>query len=231
MKHATALDYAGLEEDALLALAKAGDRETFRVIMTRSNQRLFRIARAIVGNDDEAEDVLQEAYLRAFANIAGFRGGSSLLTWLGAITLNEARGRLRRRRPTVALTMIEEQPNIIAFPAPTPSNPEAEVARAEIRRLLEQAVDELPPDFRVAFLLREVEGCSIEETAAVLDIRPATVKTRHHRACRLLRHALDARLSTALRDTFPFLGARCSTVTDRVMAKLDRLGETGGRSP
>jgi len=108
-----------------------------------------------------------------------------------------------------------------------PGNPESEAARSEIRRLLEHAVDELPTDFRLVFLFREVEGCSIEETAAALDILPATVKTRHHRACRLLRHALGARLSAALRDTFPFLGDRCAAVTDRVLEKLDRLAETG----
>jgi RNA polymerase sigma factor (sigma-70 family) len=226
--HATAVDYASLKEEALVALAKAGDSEAFRLIMTYCNQRLFRIARAVLGSDEEAEDVMQEAYLRAFTNIGGFRGDSSLFTWLGAITLNEARGRLRRSRPMVDLTAIQEQPHVVAFPSATPSNPEAETARSEIRRLLEQAVDDLPTDFRLVFLLREVEGCSIEETATQLDILPATVKTRHYRACRLLRHALGTRLSAALQDTFPFLGARCAIMTDRVLEKLDVLATTGG---
>jgi RNA polymerase sigma-70 factor (ECF subfamily) len=219
----TAVDYRGLSEDALVMHARTGDREAFRAIMQRCNQRLFRIARAVLGNDDEAEDVLQEAYLKAFAAIAGFRGESGLFTWLSAITLNEARARLRRRRRTVDVTMIEDQPNVVAFPlTAAPAGPEDEAARAQMRRLLERAVDDLPVDFRLVFLLREVEGCSVEDTAQQLGLKPATVKTRHHRARRSLREALDKQLSGVVGDAFVFLGERCNAITEAVLARLDR---------
>jgi RNA polymerase sigma-70 factor (ECF subfamily) len=217
----TALDYAGLDEAVLVRHAQDGDREAFRAIMTRCNQRLFRLARGVVGNDIDAEDVLQEAYLKAFAAIAGFRGEAGLYTWLAAITLNEAKSRLRRRRPTVALDTMDDRSNVVLLnEASTPRNPEAEAARAQVRHLLERAVDEVPLDFRLVFLLREVEGCSIEETAIQLGLKPATVKTRHHRARQMLRATLDRQLKDALRDTFPFLGARCAAITERVLERL-----------
>jgi RNA polymerase sigma-70 factor (ECF subfamily) len=215
-------DYAGLDEAALTALARTGDREAFRSIMTRCNQRLFRIARAMLRNEDEAEDVLQDTYLRAFAAIGEFRGDSKLFSWLAAITLNEARARLRRRRHRqVEVENIDDQSNVIALPwMEKPVTPESQAAREQTRRLVEQAVDQLPEDFRVVFVMREIEGCSVEETALQLDLLPVTVNTRLHRARRLLRKALDERLSEVLRDAFPFLGARCQSISDRVLARL-----------
>src|SRR6185312_1406998 len=196
----TALDYAGLDEALLVRHAQGGDRDAFRAIMTRCNQRLFRLARGVVGNDTDAEDVLQEAYLKAFAAIAGFRGEAGLYTWLSAITLNEAKSRLRRRRPTVELDTMDDHSNIVLLTgAGAQRNPEAEAARAQVRHVLERAVDDVPLDFRLVFLLREVEGCSIEETAAQLGIKAATVKTRHHRARQMLRATLDRKLKDALR--------------------------------
>ena len=218
----SAIDYRGLSEDALVLHARTGDRDAFRAIMQRCNQRLFRIARAVLGNDDEAEDALQEAYLHAFSAISGFRGEAGLFTWLSAITLNEARGRLRRRRRTVDMTIMDNQPNIVAFPlSAAPAGPEDEAARAQMRRLLERAVDDLPLDFRLVFLLREVEDCSVEDTAEQLGLKPATVKTRHHRARRLLRAALDKQLSISLGDAFSFLGERCNAITNAVLRRLE----------
>jgi RNA polymerase sigma-70 factor (ECF subfamily) len=214
-----ALDLAGMAEAVLVRHAKAGDREAFRAIMQRCNQRLYRVARAVVGSDDEAEDVLQESYLHAFAGIAEFRGEAGLLTWLTAITLNEARGRLRKRRPMVDLDDMDKT-NVVPFPG-APADPESEAGRAEIRELLEASIDSLPPDFRVVFILREIEGCSVEETAAQLGINAATVKTRLFRARRLLREALERKFVTGLSAAFPFLGARCAAISDRV---LERMG-------
>lgn len=213
----------------LVALAQAGDGEAFRVIMQRGNQRLFRIARSVVGDDSEAEDVLQEAYAKAFAAIGGFRGEAGVMSWLTRIVLNEARTRLRRRRPTVDLDEIEATQErggqVIPFPAASDGpGPEADAARAQIRRLIERAVDDLPEGFRIVFILRDVEDCSIEETAAQLDLNPQTVKTRLHRARRLLRAALDAELASATGEAFPFLGARCRRITEAV---LDRLAAEG----
>ena len=219
-----ARDYAALAEPDLAAFARAGDREAFRAIMQRCNQRLFRIARAVVRDDAEAEDVLQEAYTRAFAAIAGFRGEAGVATWLTRIVLNEAHGRLRVRRPTVELDEVETaqvSAQVLSFPGRNGAeDPEADAARAQIRRMLEHAVDDLPEPFRLVFILREVEELSVEETAAHLGIRPETVKTRLHRARRRLREALDARLADVMVGAYPFLGARCARITEAVLQRL-----------
>lgn len=222
-------DHDGMAEAELVRLAQAGDGDAFRVIMQRANQRLFRVARGIVRDDGEAEDVLQESYARAFAAIGGFRGEAGVMTWLTRIVLNEARGRLRRRRPMVSLDQIEEaQTNgaqVIPFPhAVGSSNPEADAARTQIRGLIEQAVDDLPEAFRIVFIMRDIEECSIEETAANLHLKPETVKTRLHRARRMLRVALDAKLAATIVGAFPFMGARCNRITDAVLARLAAEG-------
>lgn len=219
-----ARDYAVLAEPDLAAFARAGDREAFRAIMQRCNQRLFRIARAVVRDDAEAEDVLQEAYTRAFAAIAGFRGEAGIATWLTRIVLNEAHGRLRSRRPTTDLDEVEmaqASAQVLPFPGRNgPEDPEADAARAQIRRILEGAIDDLPEPFRLVFILREVEELSVEETAAHLGIRPETVKTRLHRARRRLREALDAQLADVMVGAYPFLGARCERITEAVLRRL-----------
>lgn len=225
MRAVETLALAALPEAALVALARTGDRQAFRTIMQRCNQRLFRIARAVMRDEAEAEDVLQEAYTRAFAGIAEFRGEAAVATWLTRIVLNEAHGRLRSRRPTVDVDMIEaaqESAQIIAFPGRAADDPEADAARAQIRRLLERAVDDLPEAFRLVFVLREIEELSVEETAAHLGLRPETVKTRLHRARRRLREALDAQLGDVIVGAYPFLGARCERITDIVLDRLSR---------
>jgi RNA polymerase sigma-70 factor, ECF subfamily len=220
-RSAKAIDYDGLEEGALAKLAKAGDPEAFRAVMTRYNQRLFRMARSIMRDDSDAEDVLQEAYVRAFSALGRFREEASLLTWLTRIVINEARGRLRSRRPTVGLEMIEteDDPAVVPFARPAPS-PEADAARAEARRLMEAAIDELPEAFRLVFILRELEECTVEETAERLGLLPETVKTRLFRARKLLRRALEEKLMSSLAEAFPFLGARCQRITDAVLARI-----------
>ena len=215
-----------LDDDALLELARVQDGNAFRLIMQRYNRRLYRVARSVLGDDGEAEDVVQEAYIRAFTHLAEFRGEARLSTWLTRIALNEALGRLRQRRPVVNLQDIDAisdqgEARVIFFPtARQDSDPEAAAARADVRRLLEQAVDQLPDLFRTVFVLRDIEEMSIEETAGHLGIRPETVKTRLHRARKLLREALDEKLASALRDTFPFAGARCARIADAVLARV-----------
>jgi len=214
-----------LTESELVDLARAGDPDAFRTIMRRCNQRLFRIARSVVKDDNEAEDVVQETYLRAFAAIGGFRGASSLSTWLTRIALNEARGRLRKSRPNVSLDAVEAEQargaDVIMFPRSLGAGtPESDVARAEARRLLEMAIDELPEAFRLVFILREIEECSVEETAAQLGVLPETVKTRLFRARKLLRAALYEKLSSSVTEAFPFLGARCDRITEAVLRRL-----------
>ncbi len=182
------------DERNLVERVKSGDQSAFRAIMEKNSRRLYRVARAVMRDDTEAEDVVQETYLRAFSNLATFRGESSLTTWLTRIALNEALGRKRRQRATVTLASVEtaQETNaqIIQFPAmSTETDPERTAAQHEIRRLLERAMDALPEPFRVVFVMRDVEEMSIEEAASQLGIRPETVKTRLHRARRLLRQS------------------------------------------
>lgn len=218
------VDYVALTTPDLVGRAQGGDPEAFRAIMQRANQRLFRVARSVL--DDEAEDALQDAYVRAFRGIGRFRGEADILTWLTRIVLNEARSRLRRRRPVAPLEAVEAAQGatgeIILFPgAMLEAGPESDAARSQIRDLIEQAVGDLPPAFRAVFIMRDIEECSIEETAAGLGLKPETVKTRLHRARRMLRQSLDARLAGALAGAFPFLGLRCRRMSDRVLARLE----------
>jgi RNA polymerase sigma factor (sigma-70 family) len=224
--HVAPVDYAALDDHALVALVRDGHREAFRHIMQRCNQRLFRVARAVLGEDSEAEDVLQESYMRAYHKLDSFRGDSTLLTWLTSIVLNEARGRLRKRHSMVGLEQVDaavdDTHQIIQFPSKFGSeDPAVSAARAQIRHLLEHAIDQLPEAFRTVYMMREVEECTVEETASLLDIKPETVKTRLHRARRLLRTSLQGTLASTMSEAFPFMGQRCARVADAVMARLD----------
>ena len=223
------IDFDGLGDEALVASARVGRREAFQLIIRRCNQRLFRVARGVLHDESEAEDVVQAAYVAAFEHLDGFRGDASVLTWLTRIVLNEARGRLRARRPTVDVEQVEaaqaEAGRVLAFPGRFGSeDPAASAARREIRLLLEHAIDELPEHFRLVFLMREVEECTVEETAQCLGLRPETVKTRLRRARRQLRAALQDALAPVLSDAFPFLGARCDRIAASVIAQLQARG-------
>jgi RNA polymerase sigma-70 factor (ECF subfamily) len=210
----------------LVKAAQGGDEAAVRALIQRNNQRLFRVARAVLRSDAEAEDVVQETYVRAFTRLDSFEGRSAFSTWLTRIALNEALGRRRRQRPTIDMDALEASAEaggaeLIPFPGGVlPSSPESETARGEMKLLLEELVDELPLDFRTVFVLREVEELSTEESAEFLGIKPETVKTRLHRARRLLRAALQERLSPAFSEIFPFDGQRCADMADRVVARL-----------
>ena len=219
------LDALGDPELVAQALPE-GSIGAFRAIMQRHNRRLYRIARAVLRDDSEAEDVVQEAYVRAFTNLAEFRGDSSLATWLSRIVLNEALGRLRRRRPTADLAALDNrspsQAEIIPFPLASPQlDPERTMAQRQIQLLLERAIDDLPDDFRIVLVARVIEEMSIEETAALFGLRTETVKTRLHRARKLLRDALEKQVGPVLTDAFPFDGARCARMSNKVLERLD----------
>lgn len=202
----------------LLALMRRGEPAAFAVLMRQNNRRLYRLARSIVRDESEAEDVVQETYVRALAHLDEFRGEASLTTWLARIAANEALGRMRRRRPTVDLAQAE---NVVALPGVSAMiNPENVAARREIRHIIERAVDALPANFRTVFMLRAVEQMSIDETASLLGIPAETVKTRFHRANRQLRQALSDEFASILDDAFPFAGARCDALMGRVLARL-----------
>ena len=218
--------FADLAEMELVARVLRRERGSFRYLMTRCNQRLFRAARGLVNSDHEAEDVVQESYVLAYQKLGSFRGDCSMLTWLTQIVINEARQRLRNRKHNVALACVDAEQEsgaqIIAFPTRNGpgEDPLAGAARAEMRRFLEQAIDALPEPFRIVYLMREIEECSVEETARILSIKPETVKTRLHRARRMLRSHLEMQAAGSLKDAFQFLGHRCARISDRVLARI-----------
>lgn len=227
------------DEAGLIARALENDAAAVRIIMQRNNRRLYRIARSVVRDDSEAEDVVQEVYGRAFTRLREFRGTSSIGAWLARIVLHEALGRLRRRRETVDWASIENQRSvrtqIIPFPlAAAQPDPERAMAQREILELLERAIDGLPAAFRLVLVARAIEGMSIEDTAELLRIRPETVKTRLHRARALLRAKLERDLGPSLSETFPFEGDRCERITSTVLECLRLLQPnpqlTGGRA-
>jgi RNA polymerase sigma-70 factor (ECF subfamily) len=204
-------------EMQLVGRALAREGGAFSTIIKMHNQRLYRIARSVVRNDSEAEDIVQEAYVRAFAHLGDFRGESSLATWLSRIVINEALGRLRKTRRTVAMPQ-RLQAEIIKFPLS--DDPERTMAQRQILELVERATDRLPDVYRTVFVARVIEGLSIEETAELLDVRPETVKTRLHRARALVRKALADQIGPVLLDAFPFAGRRCERLTAAVMQRL-----------
>ncbi|MBZ9974839.1 RNA polymerase sigma factor [Mesorhizobium sp. BR-1-1-10] len=203
----------------LVHRALTRDPDAFRAIMKVYNQRLYRIARGILRNDAEAEDVVQEAYVSAFASLAAFRGQSTLATWLSRIVINEALGRLRKRRRTVEMPA-DPEARIIRFPLKSNDDPERTMAQRQILALVERATDSLPDIYRMVFVARVIEGLSMEETADLLGVWPETVKTRLHRARALLRKALDDEIGPVLLDAFPFAGRRCERLTQAVMGRL-----------
>jgi RNA polymerase sigma-70 factor (ECF subfamily) len=216
-------------EDDLVARARSGDEAAVRTIIRQNNRRLFRVARAIMKDDNEAEDVVQESYVRAFTRLAEFRGESSLSTWLTRIVINEAYGRLRRRRVMVDWESVEAThaaaAQIIPFPTwSSQPDPERTMAQHQINQILERAIDTLPEPFRVVLVARLVEEMSIEETADLLGLRPETVKTRLHRARLLLRDDLERQVGPMLTAVFPFAGDRCERMADAVIARLRACG-------
>lgn len=231
-----ALDPETLGDTDLVGLVRRGDQAAFGVLIQRHNRRLYRVARSIVRSDDEAEDVVQETYVRAYARLDAFRGDASLSTWLTRIAVNEALDRLRRRRPQVELDVIDLAENrreatLIDLRTTGDGDPEEAAARSEIRRLVERAVDALPEAFRAVFVMRDIEEMSVEETSALLGLKAETVKTRLHRARRLLRTSLEDTLATALTGLFPFDGERCAGMTQRVLNRLGLDAEPAAGGP
>jgi RNA polymerase sigma-70 factor, ECF subfamily len=214
-----------IDDVELVQRARARDGTAFRTIMEQNNRRLYRIARSILRNDSEAEDVVQDAYVKAYTHLDEFRGDARLATWLARITMNEALERLRRERPAVALDTLEPEPppgQLIQFPQIAAQNdPEQTMAQRQILHLVEQTFDKLPEIFRVVFVARMIEGMSVEETAEILGLKQETVKTRLHRARQLLRDQLDKQIGPLFTDAFPFAGRRCERLTQAVLHRLD----------
>jgi len=212
-------------EADLVARLRGGEEAAVRAVIQHNNQRLFRIARSILKNDAEAEDAVQDAYVRAFTHLADFRGEARFSTWLVRIVINEALGRLRARRPTVPWAdATEADGRIVPFPLTSPQpDPERTMAQHEIHRLLERAIDALPDAFRIVLVARVIEEMSVEETADLFGLRPETVKTRLFRAREMLRKDLEQQVGPLLTETFPFEGVRCQRMTEAVIARLRNL--------
>ena len=214
------------------------DRAAFEIVMRRYNAKLFRVARAILRNDADAEDALQEAYLAAFLAMDRFQGTARLSTWLTRIVINQALSRLRTRKRdevVVGFAAREHRPHEmqekVVDPSPNES-PELATLQAQWRRLLEQKIDALPLIFRTVFIMREVEDMTVEETAECLSIPAATVRTRLHRARAQLRECLALEMDTAAGGVFPFAGARCDRIVAGVLKRLPSLaGSSQSLSP
>jgi RNA polymerase sigma-70 factor, ECF subfamily len=221
-------DYQRLSDRELAVLVAARDPGAVRLVTERNNQRLFRAAWSILRNRTEAEDAVQSAYLRAFAAIETFEARSSLSTWLTRIVINEALGRqrsARRRRKALdqnSVVDLDRYREKLMRGSIDETLPDGALARQQIRHMLEVAIGRLAPNFRLVFVLREVEGLSVEEAAETLGIPPATVKTRHLRARRRLEEELAPELKSALAGTFPFAGADCAAMTERVLKAFCR---------
>ncbi len=211
-------------DSALAARAAQGDDAAFEAIMRRHNRQLFRTARSILPSDAEAEDALQEAYLRAWRALGGFRSDAKLSTWLVRIVLNEALGRVRRRGAHIVpldTAMLSTEPEIQASLTADPDRqPDRLAMRAQVRRLVEARIDLLPDAFRTVFVLRAVEEMNVEEVAQALGIPEATVRTRFFRARGLLREGLASDIDMALGDAFTFDGARCDRSVAAVLARV-----------
>jgi RNA polymerase sigma-70 factor (ECF subfamily) len=218
-----------VSDDTHVQRALARDASAFRAIMQKHNRRLYRIARTILRNDADAEDALQDAYVSAFANLASYRGESTLATWLSRIVMNEALGRLRQKRPIVDLAALEHERSeaeIIQFSQSTLNDdPERTMAQRQILQLVEQATDNLPEAFRLVFVTRLIEGMSVGETSELLGIKPETIKTQLHRARQLVRDQLEEEIGPVLMDAFPFAGRRCARTTEAVMKRLGFAGD------
>jgi RNA polymerase sigma-70 factor (ECF subfamily) len=210
---------AGLSDDEIIARVRAGEVDLFELLMRRYNQLVFRIGRAVLRDNARAEDLAQEAWARAFEHLDQFAGKARFSTWLSRIALHEAWARVRRDRRFDT----DESPT--KSPSGRP-NPESAALAGEVRSLLEAAVDALPDDYRVVFMLREIEELSTKETAHALELTEQAVKTRLHRARGLLRRDLVKRAGSKIRETFPFLARECDRIVHGV---LDRIGKKASR--
>lgn len=214
------LAFQELSDEEIVKRVLAGETPLFELVMRRYNQRLYRVARVILRDDSEAEDVMQDAYVRAYEFLHQFAGRSAFSTWLTRIAVHEALARKRRKErhdELDALAMNGDSMPILKSSGPSP---ETSTVQAQIRQLLEQAVDALPEAYRSVVLMREVEEMSVAETAEVLSISEAVVKTRLHRAHAMLRKDLYSHSQGSTKDLYPFYAPRCDRVVKAVFERI-----------
>jgi RNA polymerase sigma-70 factor, ECF subfamily len=213
---------AAADDSELLQSARECNATAFDTLIRRHDRFLYRIARSVLLDDYEAEDVVQETFIKAFKGLENFRGEARLSTWLTRIALNEALARKRRRRNTVELEALQHRTNALE-PSPMiapAQDPELSTAQQQIRKLLERAIDGLPDSLRTVFVMRDVEELSTAEAARLLGLGEPTVKTRLHRARRMLREVLGDQIAASLNDVFPFERQRCDLLVERVLKQV-----------
>jgi RNA polymerase sigma-70 factor (ECF subfamily) len=230
------MDTVGLDRTAVLAAAsalpdaevvrrvRAGERALFEILMRRHNQRIYRAARAVVKDESEVEDVMQQAYINAFTHLHQFEERSQFSTWLTRIVLNEAFGRRRKLRLAASMTEepsgLEDHEHVMETITSPHPDPERQAYAEELHRVLEQAVDALPETYRTVFMLRDIEGLSTSEAGEGLGLGDEAVKTRLHRARAMIRRAVTARIGEVAAGTFQFHAPRCDRVVSAVLASL-----------
>lgn len=208
-----------LDDRLLVARIICGEKELFEIILRRNNQKLYRVIRSYLKDEDDIRDAMQNTYLKAFDKLSQFQGDSAFSTWLIRIGINEALQRIKKQKvvrlhPNIELT----DTRVLQLPASKEMNPEHSVISREARRLLEMAIDELPEKYRTVYVMREVEGMTIDEAAAALGIEENNVKVRHHRAKNLMKHTLLK--LTADTSIFEFGNARCDAMVNFVMSRI-----------
>jgi RNA polymerase sigma-70 factor, ECF subfamily len=220
----TLITGAGLPDAALVARVRAGETDLFEILMRRHNARVYRVARAVLKDENEVEDVMQQAYINAYLHLNQFEDRAQFSTWLTRIAVHEALSRRRKWKPDVVApaetlgdpmdTLTAEQPD-----------PERQAYAGELGRVLEAAVDALPETYRTVFMLRDIEGLSTSETAEGLELGEEAVKTRLHRARAMVRRSITDRLGAATSQAFQFHATRCDRVAAAVMTEIRRLAE------
>jgi RNA polymerase sigma-70 factor (ECF subfamily) len=209
---------AGSDEEVVWRV-RAGETALFEILMRRHNQRIYRIVRGILDDDGEAEDVMQDAYVRAYQHLGQFEGRSTFVTWLTRIAMHEAFARAERLKRQTSLNDDELIADMNSTLAPTDS-PERNVANRELQLALEAAILSLPPKYRTVMMMRDVEELSTAEAASVLEISEEAVKTRLHRARALVRRALFKQSGVCARELFPFPATRCNRVVAAVLVRI-----------
>jgi RNA polymerase sigma-70 factor (ECF subfamily) len=205
-------------DEQVIERVLAGETALYEIIMRRYNQRLYRVVRAILRDDNEAEDVIQDAYVRAYQSLAQFENRSAFSTWLIRIAMHEALARVRRRN---RFSVLDEEDDSVEGRAPSREpDPEQTLSQSELRRVLEDSILQLPARYRTVVMLRDIEEMSTAETAAALGISEQNVKVRLHRAHVLARKMLLSRVGSCAKSAFPFMNARCDRVVAGVFARL-----------
>lgn len=216
-------------DEEVVERVKAGHTALYEIIMRRYNQRLYRVARAILRDDAEAEDVMQDAYVRAYQHLDQFARKASFATWLTRIAVNEALSRLKLRKRIDQLDESEENGGNFMGLTETAPDPEAKASVGELSQLLEAALLELPEQYRTVVMLRDIEEMNTSETAAALDLSEENVKVRLHRGRLMIRNWLMERVGVSSKNAFPFMGERCDRVVARVFERLAELPQTSSK--